>query len=168
MSITKQPPEIIIPKNFPKELINYILKYVYNSYPEKILRDITNFTMTKEFILNHYFNIFVVEYGYSPTDYIDWAVNDVYGFMNNNVPSMYGYIPNFYKIMLRNPFIHPCKRSRYFKNTILLDNSDYTYKVFMYVDRLNQLSPQHNFNILWGLLKPKERINFMNTYLYNL
>ena len=85
MSITKQPPEIIIPKNFPKELINYILKYIYNSYPEKILRDITSFTMTKEFILNHYFNIFVVEYGYSPTDYIDWAVNDVYGFMNNNV-----------------------------------------------------------------------------------
>jgi hypothetical protein len=160
--------EIIIPKNFPKDLINYILKYVYNPLPEKILRDITNFVVSKNHILNHYFNIFVVEFGYSPTDYIDWAVNDIYGFMNDHVASMNGYVPNFYKIMLRNPFIHPFKRSQYFKNNTLLDNSDYTYKVFMYIDRLNQLTPEHNFNILWGLLKPKERVKFMNTYLYNL
>lgn len=156
--------EIIIPKNFPIDLINYILKYVYNPLPEKILRDITNFTMTKNFILNHYFNIFLVEFGYSHTEYIDWAVNDIYGFMNNHVASMYGYVPQFYKIMLRNPFIHPFKRNKYFKNNILLDNSDYTYKVFMYVDRLNQLLPPQNFNILWGLLKPKERITFMNLF----
>ena len=160
--------EIIIPKNFPKDLINYILKYVYNPLPEKILRDITNFNTSKKIILDHYYNIFAVEYGYFPTEYIDWAVNDIYGFMNDHVASMNGYVPNFYKIMLRNPFIHPFKRSQYFKNTTLLDNSDYTYKVFMYIDRLNQLTPEHNFNILWGLLKPKERVKFMNTYLYNL
>jgi hypothetical protein len=154
--------EIIIPKNFPKDLINYILKYVYNYYPAKILRDITNFINTKKIILDHYFNIFLVEYGYYPADYLDWAVNDVYGFMNNNVAEMYGYVPNFYKIMLRIPFINPVKRNQYFKSTTLLDNSDYTYKVFMFVDRLNRLSSGHHFNILWGLLKPRERVNFMN------
>jgi hypothetical protein len=157
--------EIIIPKNFPIDLINYILKYVYNSYPEKILRDITNFVNTKNILLLNYFNIFLVENGYSSTDYIDWAVNDVYGYMNDDVAAMYGYVPNFYKIMLRNPFIHPIKRNQYFKITTLLDNSDYTYKVFMFVDKLNRLTSGHHFNILWGLLKPRERVKFINDYI---
>ena len=46
--------EIIIPKNFPIDLINYILKYVYNPLPEKILRDITNFNTSKKIILDHF------------------------------------------------------------------------------------------------------------------
>jgi hypothetical protein len=90
---------------------------------------------------------------------------------------MWGYIPNFYKIILRNPFIHPYLRTQYYfqrGNTNIMDNSDYTYKAFLYIQRLEKESSIRGFNILWGLLNSREREIFIrNTiteinYLYDI
>jgi len=99
--------------------------------------------------------------------------------MNSYKPTMWGYIPNFYKIILRNPFINPIQRKKYFclcKNnrSIVLDNSDYTYKAFNYIHKLEQLSSNRGFKLLWGLLNCREREIFIrNTiieinYLYDI
>jgi hypothetical protein len=101
--------------------------------------------------------------------------------MNSYKPTMWGYIPNFYKIILRNPFINPIHRKKYFFNrlqnnntSIILDCSDYTYKAFIYIHRLEQFPSNKGFNLLWGLLNCKEREIFIrNTiieinYLYDI
>ena len=85
--------------------------------------------------------------------------------MNYYKPTMWGYVPRFYRIILRNPFVNPITRVKFFYNRErpnILDNSDYTYKAFMYIQNLDRLPSNRIIKLLWGLLNKKERENFIN------
>jgi len=104
----------------------------------------------------------------------DWLNNDLMSFMNSYKPTMWGYVPYFYRIILRNPFINPFQREKYFTPLNTIDNTDYTYKAFLYIRRIENMSSCRGFKLLWGLLNTKEREIFIrNTiieinYLYDI
>jgi hypothetical protein len=168
----------IYSKKLPLPIIYKILSYVHNPQPTELLEDIVNFYNTTNLILYYYEIKYIMSNFENP---MDWLNNDLISYMNSYKPTMWGYIPNFYKIILRNPFINPIQRKKYFFNrlsnnntSIILDNSDYTYKAFIYIHRLEQFSANKGFNLLWGLLNCKEREIFIrNTiieinYLYDI
>jgi hypothetical protein len=165
----------IYAKKLPMPIVYKILSYVHNPQPYDLLKDITNYYTTTNLILYYYEIKYMMLNRLE--DPIDWLNNDLISFMNSYKPTMWGYIPNFYKIILRNPFIHPYLRTQYYfqrENTTIMDNSDYTYKAFLYIQRLEKESSIRGFNILWGLLNSRERDIFIrNTiteinYLYDI
>jgi len=164
-------------KNLPIQIVYKILSYVHNPQPTELLKDIINYYNTTNLIL-YYYEIKYLMFN-RLEDPFDWLNNDIIFFMNSYKPTMWGYVPNFYKIILRNPFIHPGFRKKYFfnplqNNTTMINNSDYTYKAFLYIHRLEKESSRKGFNILWGLLNSREREIFIrNTiteinYLYDI
>jgi len=158
-------------KNLPMNIVDKILSYVHNPQPPELLKDIQHYYTTSNLILYYYDIKHMMTFFEEP---IDWMNNDLIAFMNSYKPTMWGYVPYFYRIILRNPFINPCLRNNYFTATNMLDDSDYTYKAFMYIKRIENMSSTRGFNLLWGLLNVKEREVFIrNTiieinYLYDI
>lgn len=158
--------EIIIPPNFPISLKFYILNYVCNSQSTSLLEDIKSYHNDRFEIISFYkilFNVMI----YHPDEWINWLSNDLYSFMNDYIPTMYGYTPNFYRKMLRVPIIHPKYREMFFGKKSL-DDSDYTYKAYKYILKLNELPSKQIFNIMFGILTPCERKHFITNITSNI
>jgi len=161
--------KIMIPQNFPLSLKFYILNYVCNSQPSSLLEDIKSYYNDKFEISCFYkilFENMEIFHPFHSEDWINWLSNDLYSFMNDYVATMYGYTPNFYKKMLRIPIINPQYRERFFGKKSL-DDSDYTYKTYKYILRLNTLQSNQIFNIMFGILTPAERKQFITNIIYN-
>jgi len=157
--------EIKVPSNFPLSLVYYILSYAQRPQPQKLLVDITYYYHSKKLIHQHYKDIWE-EWAVHPNEYLENLENDIYRYANRNVPTMYGYTPAFYRIFLRLPFINPIKRPLFFGKS-LLDNSDYTYKVYKYIRNIDFRNDAPNvlkfkINILWGLFTIREREKFID------
>jgi hypothetical protein len=158
--------KIIIPNNFPLSLKFYILNYVHNPQPASLLEDITSYHNDR-FEITYFYKIMFEDMNlFHPEDWINWLSNDLYSFMNDYVPTMYGYTPNFYKKMLRIPIIHPQYREKLFGKKSL-DDSDYTYKAYKYILKLNALLSKQIFNIMFGILIPIERKQFIRNITSN-
>ena len=159
--------EIRIPINFPLSLKFYILNYVCNPQPTYLLEDIKSYHNDKFEITCYYKILFEDMNVFHEEDWINWLSNDLYDFMNDYVATMYGYTPSFYRKMLRMPINHPKYRELFFgkKN---LDDSDYTYKVYKYILKLNTLSSNKIFNIMFGILTPFERNQFITNVTNNI
>jgi hypothetical protein len=152
--------------NLPANIIYKILSYVHNPQPPELLEDIKNYYTSTNHILYYYdvkntiMNIFEEPW--------DWLNNDVISFMNSYKPTMWGYVPYFYTIILRNPFIHPVKRMKYFTSVNGLDNTDYTYKAYLYIQRIENMPSKRGFRLLWGLLNIKEREYFIKSIIIEI
>jgi hypothetical protein len=158
---------IIVPKNFPLSLKYYILNYVYNPQSSSLLEDIKSYHNDRYEISCFYHMLFENMDVFHPEDWINWLSNDLYSFMNDYIATMHGYTPNFYIKMLRIPIIHPQYREMFFgKKT--LDDSDYTYRVYKYILKLNTLSSKQMFNIMFGILTPNERKLFITGITSNI
>lgn len=167
--------EFTSPKNFPISLIYYILSYHHRPQPKMLLDDIVHNYNSKNLIHERYQYIWR-NVSICPNVYLEYLENDIYRYANNNVPSMYGYTPHFYKILLRLPFINPVKRHLFFGKS-MYDDSDYTYKVYKYIQNLdfrhnysfeNNENEYENYdlllfkiNVLWGLFTINERDFFI-------
>jgi hypothetical protein len=159
--------QIIIPRNFPLSLKFYILNYVCNSQSTSLLEDIKSYHNDRFEIICFYKIMFQDMNIFHSEDWINWLSNDLYSFINDYVPTMYGYTPNFYKKMLRVPIIHPKYREMFFGKKSL-DDSDYTYKAYKYILNLNKLHSKQIFNIMFGILKPNERKQFITNITSNI
>ena len=158
--------KIIVPRNFPISLKYYILNYVCNSQSTYLLEDIKSYHDDR-FEISSFYQILFDNTVFHPEEWINWLSNDLYSFMNDYVPTMYGYTPNFYKKMLRIPIIHPYYREMMFGKKHL-DDSDYTYKAYKYILNLNKLHSKQIFNIMFGILKPNERKSFITNITSNI
>jgi len=156
---------IIVPRNFPISLKLYILNYVSNPQPTSLLEDIKSYHNDRVEII-YYYQVLFDNTVFHPDEWINWLYNDLYSFMNDYVATMYGYTPNFYKKMLRIPIIHPQYREMFFGKQNL-DDTDYTYKVYKYILKLNTLSSKQIFNIMFGILTPTERTRFITSITSN-
>ena len=141
--------DIMIQK-LPEAIKLHILSYSYFPQPKTLLLDIKNYFSTHVIIHNYYYEIHKWELNTEENANLNWLINDLLGYSNNNRPLNTGYVDYFYNIMRRH---------------FLLQN-----KPNESIDRL--LSNLHNkkvtskINILWGLYTPHDRIRFI-THIYN-
>ena len=124
-------------------IINHIIPYTYMIKPYKHLRDIRSYTSDYNTIDNYY----LFEYN----NYV--LMNDFALFCNNQRYLIIGI--NIY-------FLNIIKRNFMLQNK--LDNEVYSYieqnfhnNVFKNIER--------KIKLLWGLLRPRERTNFINEFI---
>lgn len=119
----------------PKEIVYKILFYTHNIQPTSLLKDIRNITSTKLLLTDIYSN-------YWEDDNNDWLINDIFAYANNYHATMYGYVPHFYNIFLRN---------------VSLNNNNDVNKYLIILQRKHVTS---QINILLGLYTNEERVKF--------
>jgi hypothetical protein len=86
----------------PKELLFKIMSYTYEIQDKSMLEDIRSFHESRQII----YAIYLEKWGYSINEHhADWIINDIGIFMNDNIPSMFGYCKKCKDIIHRNPFV---------------------------------------------------------------
>jgi len=140
----------IMIQNLPEHIKLHILSYSYSPQPKCLLLDIKNYFSTHVIIHNYYYEIHSWTLNTEENANLNWLINDLLGYSNNNRAIINGYVDFFYTIMRRH---------------FMLQN-----KPNEYID--NVLSKMHNkmvtskINILWGLYTPHDRIRFI-TNMFN-
>ena len=90
-------------QKLPEDVQRYIIPFTYRPQPKSLCRDIENYQYT----LNNVIGAYKVEWTDEEEVY-DWLINDIFAWLNNNVPTMYGYVPTFYSVWSRFPPFQPC------------------------------------------------------------
>jgi len=122
-------------RKLPKEIIYKILFYTYDIQPKFLLSDIRNLQCTKSLL-------YTIYRSYWEDEYNDWLINDITAFANNQNATMYGYVPHFYNIFLRNKLL----------------NTD--EDVDKYISILGRRSVKSQINIFLGLFTIEDRVKF--------
>ena len=130
--------------NLPKEVVYKIIYFSSKPQPKVLLLDIKNYIKTKKLGIILYSK----RYEQEPHQILNWFCNDIGIFMNDTIPTMYGYVDKFYNIYFRLKMIKD-------KQTILTIAYKFT-----------KGKPEREMSVLWGLLTPDERIS-MITMFYN-
>jgi len=128
-------------------LINHIIPYTYNKQPQKLLYDLKNYIEDFSFLEE----IYETEYNYGILYY------DLIEYCNNN---------NVVEYEIDDKFINILKRHIIYKNyskEMILDFFFYKFNIFSIQKDFNELYRKKS-RFLWGLLKPVERIQFINKY----
>ena len=86
----------------PNELIFKILSYTYQPQPKSLLEDIRDFHKSKNTIDALYLEKWSCFANENPRD---WIINDLFIYMNDNIPTMFGYCKKCKDIIIRNPFV---------------------------------------------------------------
>ena len=121
--------------NLPPELVYKILTYILKPQSKELMYDMRHFFITKE----EGMKIYSERYKDEPNEIINWFVNDIGFYMNEYIPSMYGFIDKYYNIFFR-----------LFK---MKSKKEIVYFIF----KMNKLNSETELNIRWGILTPKER-----------
>jgi len=137
-------------QNLPEHIKLHILSYSYSPQPKSLLLDIKNYFATHVIIHNYYYEIHKWELNSEENANLNWLINDLLGYSNNNRPLNTGYADFFYTIMRRHFMLQNKSNERIDNLLSNLHNKMVTFKI----------------NILWGLYTPHERIRFI-THMYN-
>jgi hypothetical protein len=130
----------------PKELIYIILSYTPCPQSKELTEDIKNFYESKQILLQKYHNYWIFIWQENEPADKEWVINDLYRYSNRNIPTMNGYVDKFYELFFRNFDIQTKEQ------------------VNQYITILNNKSLDTQINIFWGLLKPKERNEFISIH----
>ena len=136
----------------PQELHRCILSYTYSPQPKDLLYDIRNFHTSLHVIKEIYRcnkTIFAGEDN-APTWVEDWIINDLYGWLNDDMPVMHGFREKFLHLIQRNPYYSLF--TRFTTEEIIL--------------LLGMKSGKSELRIFWGLLNPNQRQRFILDRLY--
>ena len=109
---------------------------------KKHLEDIRSFYKLK----NLGINLYSKRYENEPNQIENWFTNDISGFMNNNLPIMYGYVEKYYDILFR------------------LKNIKDKQTIISFSINLIKGSSKREINVLFGLLTTNERIDMLSYY----
>ena len=136
-------------QKLPEDVMRYIIPYTYAVQPKELLEDIRSYYVTlkkAKDIYKRYWNVKEENECNCcgvPNEDIDWLINDIFGFMNEDVATMIEYVPNFCDLWLR------CLRL-------------YSYEqVLEYMKVFEKKSAITQVNMMWGLMKPNERMEFV-------
>ena len=130
-------------------LINHIIPYTYKKQPQKLLYDLKNYIEDFRFLEE----IYETQYNYGILYY------DLLEYCNNGPPFEYEFNDKFINIIRRHIIY------KNYSNIMVCNYIFYKFNVF-YVELNNDLDDIYikKSRFLWGLLKPVERIQFINKY----
>lgn len=133
-------------KKLPQELHRHVLSYTYSPQPKDLLDDIRNYQASLNILKEIYRCNQTIFAGIdnSPTWMADWIINDLYGWLNDDMPIMYGFRDHFLDLIQRNPYYSLFSRTT--EEIILL---------------LGKKSGESEMRIFWGLLNPIQREQFI-------
>ena len=127
--------------NLPIDLRNKILSLTYKKQDNDLLKDITHNYESKLYIKRLYNNYWCIE---PDEPFMEWLVNDIIIFLNNNKPTMF-YLTNKYRdIVTRNIHIG-------------------TEDAIAFIERTDFLNINTQFTIYWSLLQIHERETILKT-----
>ena len=136
-------------QRLPEDVMRYIIPYTYAVQPKELLEDIRSYYVTlkkAKDIYKRYWNVKEENECNCcgvPNEDIDWLINDLFGFINEDVATMITFVPNFCNLWLR------CLRL-------------YSYEqVLEYMKVFEEKSSITQVNMMWGLMKPSERLEFV-------
>jgi len=111
--------------------------------PPLLVADILSFLKTKTYVSNSYYNKWIIGFDGPSGEDTDWLENDIIRYANNYIPTMLGIQPKFKNILLR--FCKFIKVGHLHVHTFINKNNASKTKI----------------NMLWGLLTPTERGEFI-------
>ena len=127
-------------QRLPLDIILRIIPYTYNLQNKNLLNDIINYKEIRSLLFELYHNYWIIEaQSQDPEEDINWLINDIFAYANNDNATMYGYVDNFYNI---------------FKRNISLQKIDTIDK---YLIDLEKKTVKTQINIFLGLLTITER-----------
>lgn len=139
-------------KKLPQELHRHVLSYTYSPQPKDLLDDIRSFH-TSLYVIKEIYRcnktIFAGDDN-APTWVEDWIINDLYGWLNDDMAVMYGFREKFVNLIQRNPYY--ALFTRWTTEEIIL--------------LLGMKSGESELRIFWGLLNPNQRQKFILDRLY--
>jgi hypothetical protein len=122
------------------------MEYTFTFQSPQLLEDIRDFHESKTSICAMYYDLIVVQLNEMPSEDKLWLINDLISHMNYHQPTINGYIFSFYYIFFR----------RYGMNT--------PEKVDRFMEIMENKTPDSQINILWSLMSPLERKNYIEKY----
>ena len=139
-------------KKLPQELHRHVLSYTYSPQPKDLLDDIRNFHASLYVIKEIYrCNKMIFAGDDDASTWVeDWIINDLYGWLNDDMPVMHGFREKFLHLIQRNPYYSLF--TRFTTEEIIL--------------LLGMKSGKSELRIFWGLLNPNQRQKFILDRLY--
>ena len=139
-------------KNFiqrlPTDIILRIIPYTYNIQNKYLLKDIIHYKESRTLLLELYHHYWIIEAQMQdPEEDINWLINDIIAYANNDNATMFGYVDNYYTIFKRNIFL---------KTIETIDK---------YRNKLEGKKVKTQINIFLGLLTIYERNDLVTIFL---
>jgi hypothetical protein len=137
-------------RGLPAELVRYIITFTYSCQSPDLLEDIRSFYNDKKKVQVWYYHNFNVRFYMNSTEDQDWMANDIIRYFNEDQATMNGYHDHFFDLC-----------SRFFS----LDSQE---KQHRFIDAILEprVKPMRCFNVLWGILLPPERKEFIRGFVY--
>jgi hypothetical protein len=133
-------------QKLPLDIVLQIIPYTYRLQNKDLLNDIKNYSETKLFLMNYYYNYWILFISTEEPEDKYWLINNIFIYANSNVPTMNGYVKKFYDIFKR--------------NTYLKNNQD----VERYLVNFEKKDVTSQINIFLGLMTLQERIEFIDIH----
>lgn len=134
----------------PEEVISKIISYSYSPQSKELCEDVRSYKKTEAYLKKNYRKDYKHE-----ADAMGWLANNIYRFLNDDLPTIYGYQPSFINIF-----------KRPIQNHVKSDT-----EIINYIENLSELSISDyrciDVNISIALLNISERIQLIN-WLDNL
>tara|TARA_Y100000590_G_C15589072_1_gene965298 strand:+ start:52 stop:510 length:459 start_codon:yes stop_codon:yes gene_type:complete len=142
-------------KRLPTDVVNKIIPYTYEVQSPELLADIRNYSNTMKVIRDIYRKEWLEDGDlcncsgcFISTEDIDWLINDIFGYANNGFPTGIVYVDEFCDFWLRYKKMN-------------------TYnQVYTYMTTFERKPVVTQINMFWGIMRPEERILFVNRSLY--
>jgi len=151
----------------PSDISRKICNYTASPQPPKLMEDIRSFGSTYNTVILSYKSR-LMEWENNSDSFSDWFSNDLFRWANENRPTMFGYLPKFYRIFER---IESIWYYKMFPAIYIAEQAPQLdmkrpiswYKIDCYISRyFRHKSKKTQSRIFWGLLKPQERLEFIN------
>lgn len=137
-------------RQLPTDIVLQIIPYTYNLQNKSLLHDIVSYKETHSILSELYYNYWIIHAGEEAGEDRNWLINDIVGYTNNNIATMYGYVDNFYNIFRRNIFLQTEEA------------------IDKYVKIIRKKNVNTEINIFLGLLNVSERNDLVITLYTNL
>ena len=125
-------------KNLPDELIRKIRFMSYKPQKNELLNDIEMFCRTNKLLRQLYFMRIIVRERLKKPEDLNWLINDIFAFLNEEVALMHGYVDSFYDFFMKKKNLNTKKQVDKFIDKLDKGNVSTEINIFIANMTLNQ------------------------------